>query len=158
MKTFAINLGIAVLWLFLSGRHSALDFLVGFVIGFAVLAVFGKFLNRAEYPRRGLAVARFACVFALEFMKANLIVARTVLFLPKEALHPDFIHYDVTGMEPGEILLLSYCITLTPGTTTVSISDDRRTLVIHALDADDPAATRRQIDERLRKPILRFTR
>lgn len=159
MKALALNLVIAVIWLLLSGGRSTADFFIGFSIGFAMLVAFNAVLPGADdYPRRCLAFVRFALIFAREFVSANLSVARIVLFQRKESLHPNFIRYDVSGLRPGEILLLSYCITLTPGTTAVHVSDDFRALVIHALDADAPDTIRRQIDERLKTPMLRFTR
>jgi multicomponent Na+:H+ antiporter subunit E len=158
MKAFVLNLVIAVIWLLLSQQPSTGVFFIGFALGFVMIAAFSALLDGGDYPRRCLAVTRFVAMFALDFVKANLSVARTVLFQRRESLHPDFITYDLSGMRRGEILLLSYCITLTPGTTTVSVSEDFRTLVVHALDADAPEAIRRQIDRRLRQPILRFTR
>jgi multisubunit Na+/H+ antiporter MnhE subunit len=47
---------------------------------------------------------------------------------------------------------------LTPGTTTVAVSEDQRTLTIHALEAQDEVAVRMGIDRTLRKPMLEFTR
>lgn len=159
MKALALNIVIAVIWLLLSSRRATADFFVGFGLGFVMLAAFNAVLpGAASYPRRCVAFLRFVLIFAREFVSANLSVARIVLFESREALHPNFIRYDVTGMRPGEILLLSYCITLTPGTTAVQVSEDFRTLVIHALDADAPDTIRWQIDERLKTPLLRFTR
>jgi multicomponent Na+:H+ antiporter subunit E len=76
-------------------------------------------------------------VFTWEFLFANANVVWTVLFRSKESLHPNFISYDVAGLKPIEILLLSYCISLTPGSTTVKVTDDFQTLVLHTLDVDD---------------------
>ncbi len=108
--------------------------------------------------RRPLALLRFLFIFAREFLLANLAVARTVLSRKPVALHPDFIQYDLTGLTPNEILLLSHCITLTPGTCSVEVSRDLCTLVIHALDARDPDAVRTGIDQTLKAAILAFTR
>ena len=38
------------------------------------------------------------------------------------------------------IAILANLVTLTPGTCSLHVSDDRRTLYIHALDAPDPGA------------------
>ena len=37
-----------------------------------------------------------------------------------------------------EITLLANLITLTPGTLSVDVSDDRKTLFVHAIDCSDP--------------------
>jgi multisubunit Na+/H+ antiporter MnhE subunit len=110
------------------------------------------------YVRGSLAFAWFVLVFTREFLVANVKVAWAVLFRRRAALHPNFITYDVAGLTPFEILLLSYCISLTPGTTTVQVSEDFQTLILHALDADAPDAIRAGIDRTLKRGILSFTR
>ena len=57
-----------------------------------------------------------------------------------------------------EIILLSHSISLTPGTTSVDVDLEKRELLIHALEADDPAAIVEDIRENLLKPLLGFTR
>lgn len=158
MKALAFNLVLATLWLLLSPRRTTADFFIGFALGFAGLSLFSAVLDTGDYPRRALALGRFVAGFLREFVLANLNVATQVLFRANRALRPDFVRYDVTGLTAGEILVLSYCITLTPGTTMVQISDDFRTLTIHALDAGDPAALCRAIDTKLKEPLLRLTR
>ena len=68
------------------------------------------------------------------------------------------ITYDVAGLSKLEILLLSHCISLTPGTTTIDVAANFEYLTLHVLDAPDPAAVRKGIDETLKRGILAFTR
>lgn len=42
---------------------------------------------------------------------------------------------------PWAVALLAYLTSLTPGSTCLHVSDDRRRLYLHVLDAPDPAAT-----------------
>jgi multisubunit Na+/H+ antiporter MnhE subunit len=158
MKSFALNLLLAVIWLLLSPEPSPAGFALGFAFGFALLAGFRVVVGSGDYIRRCLACARFLGLFTREFLVANVKVAGVVLFHSRESLHPNFITYDVTGLRRHEILLLSYCISLTPGTTTVDITPDFRTLVIHALDADAPEAIRAELDRTFRPALLAFTR
>lgn len=158
MKSFSLNLLIAIIWMLLSAEPSVAAFVLGGLVGFALLAVFHRVLGSGEYLRRGFALARFALVFTREFLVANASVVWIVLFRPNESLHPNFVTYDVAGMKPFEILLLSYCISLTPGSTTVKVTDDFQTLVLHTLDAEDAAAIRARLDRVLKRGILSFTR
>jgi multicomponent Na+:H+ antiporter subunit E len=158
MKSFALNLLIATIWLLLSAEPSVAAFALGGLLGFALLAVFHRVLGSGDYVRRVFAFARFAVVFAWEFLVANANVVWTVLFRARESLHPNFVTYDVAGLKPIEILLLSYCITLTPGTTAVKVTDDFQTLVVHVLHADDADAIRARLDRVLKHGILSFTR
>jgi multisubunit Na+/H+ antiporter MnhE subunit len=158
MKSFALNLLLAVIWLLLAAEPTFAMFVLGLLVGFALIALFPRVLDSDGYVRRVVALGRFALVFLREFVVANANVVGIVLFRSPAALHPNFITYDVTGLTRLEILLLSYCISLTPGSTTVEVTDDFRTLVLHALDAQDPAAVRAQLDRVIKDGILRFTR
>lgn len=158
MRSFALNLLIAVIWLLLSREPDAFVFAIGFFMGFVLLGLFHRVIGSGDYVRRVLAFFRFLLIFTREFIVANATVAWTVLFASRESLHPNFVTYDTSKLTPGEILLLSYCITLTPGTCTIEVTPDFSTLIFHALDADDPDAIRDSIDRRLRNAILAFTR
>lgn len=156
-RCLIMNVLLAVLWLLLLSG-GLVDFGVGMIIGFILLFLFRPILDSAEYTRRVLAVLAFIGVFLREFVASNWSLARAVVFRRDESLHPNFIQFDVSGMQPWEILLLSHCITLTPGTTTVDLVDNGRTLVVHAFDADDPEAVRHGIENTLKSAILRFSR
>jgi len=158
MKALALNLVLATIWLLLSSTRTTADFFIGFGLGFAGLSAFSAVLDTGDYPRRALALLRFVAGFLREFVRANFNVAARVLFYSNDSLRPDFLTYDVADLTRGEILVLSYCITLTPGTTMVQISDDFRTLTLHALDARDADALRRGLDQTLKYPLLRLTR
>lgn len=158
MKSFALNVLIAVIWLLLSAEPSVAVFALGGLVGFALLAGFHRVLGSGDYARRVFALGRFAFVFTWEFLAANASVVWTVLFRARESLRPNFITYDVAGLKPFEILLLSYCLSLTPGSTTVKVTDDFQTLVLHTLDVDDADAIRARLDRVLKQGILSFTR
>ncbi len=158
MKAFGLNLLIAVIWLLLSQAPSPTVFALGFLVGFLFLAAFRTVVGAEDYIRRWAGLVRFLVLFTREFIVANLNVAWTVLFRPPSALRPGFVTYDVSGLSRTEILILSYCLTLTPGTTTVDISPDFKTLVFHALDAHEPEALRAQLDNKLKPALLAFTR
>jgi multisubunit Na+/H+ antiporter MnhE subunit len=100
----------------------------------------------------------FVLYFLRALILANLQLAKTILFERREDLAPGFLTYPVEQLSKLEILVLSHCITLTPGTTTVEISPDFTRLTLHALDARDAGATLRGIRLGLEAPILRWTR
>lgn len=158
MKSFALNLVVAVMWLLLSTEPSVSSFALGFGLGFLLLAVFRSVVGSESYVRRVVAFLRFIVRFAVEFLRANAKVAWAVLFRARSSFRPDFVRYDISDLTRAEILLLSYCVSLTPGSTTVEISDDFKELTLHALDAERPDALRSEIDRTLKHGILAFTR
>ena len=55
----------------------------------------------------------------------------------KPKLRPAIIAYPLTLTTDAQITLFANMITLTPGTLSVDVSDDRRTLFIHTIDLGD---------------------
>jgi len=158
MNSLVLNLVVAVIWLLLSSQPSLRAFIIGLLLGFGLLTLFQRVLGSENYVRRTLALFRFFLVFLREFLLANYVVAKSILFESRDQLCPNFVVLDVAGMRPFEIVLLSYCITLTPGTTSVEMDDAFQTLIVHALDAKDPRAVCDSINRTLRAAILSFTR
>jgi multicomponent Na+:H+ antiporter subunit E len=69
-------------------------------------------------------------------------------------LKPGIFAYPLKVDRDFEITLLANLITLTPGTLSVDVSDDRRTLYVHALDCSDPDQTRQDIADGFERKIL----
>ena len=137
---------LALTWAALQGEISLANLLVGYVVGYVLLA----FLARggvmpptlASRMVHGFGLAAF---FAWELMLANFRVAADVLrgnrFEPAVVAIP----LDVTS--DGEILLLSMLINITPGSVTIDLSDDRRTLYVHVMHMKSADETRREIKD-----------
>jgi multicomponent Na+:H+ antiporter subunit E len=96
-------------------------------------------------------------IFLRELLASAGAVIRAVLSADP-APSPGVVAVPLRLTSPFGITLLANMVSLTPGTTALHVSDDRRTLYVHALDAADPAALRRSIAERLEAPTLRVLR
>jgi len=158
VNAFWVNLGLALLWSFLSPKPSLTTFATGFVLGFAVVAVGRRLFADSDYIGKVWAIVGFLWAFGCEFLLSNLALIRVVLFRRCDQIRPGFLTYDISVLSPVEVQILTHCISLTPGTTTVDVLEDGRTLLLHALDAGNPEMIRRSIDRRLREPLLRCTR
>jgi multicomponent Na+:H+ antiporter subunit E len=158
MRSLVLNVMVAVIWLLLQTSPTLLDFAIGSSLGFLLLFLVRTVLNSGDYVRRVIAANVFVGIFAWEFLRACGQLIRFTLFVPTARLRPDFIIYDVSDLNRMEILLLSHCVSLTPGTCTVDISHDFTRLYLHVLDCPDPAAVRAGIDKTLKRGILAFTR
>jgi multicomponent Na+:H+ antiporter subunit E len=51
--------------------------------------------------------------------------------------------------------LFADMVTLTPGTTSLEVSEDKRTLYVHALDAADPEAAKAALKATLERSVRR---
>jgi len=95
-----------------------------------------RFFKARLYTDRLWAVLKLTLLFIKELIKSNISVLLLVI-RPKLNIHPMFFALPIDLEQDWEITLLSSLITLTPGTVVVHVSDDQRTLYIHAIDVDD---------------------
>ena len=86
--------------------------------------------------RKTRAVVALLWSFAIELLAANWAVVRIVV-RPQLALRPGILAYHTELRTDLAKTWLANMITLTPGTLTLYVSDDRQTLYIHTLDIDD---------------------
>lgn len=115
-------------------------------------------LRKRPFPVRVVGFLVFLLHFLRALVLANLQMAAVVLFKKNADLHPGFIDYPTEGLTKLEILVLSHCITLTPGTTSVEVSPDFTRLTVHALDARDAAGIVDGIRADFERPIQGWTR
>ena len=77
---------------------------------------------------------------------------------PRLRLRPAIIAYPLTLTTDLQITLLANMITLTPGTLSVDVSPDRKTLFIHVLDVADRESVVGAIAAGFETRILEATR
>jgi len=75
-----------------------------------------------------------------EVVVSSIEVARVVL-RRRLVVEPKVVNIDGSGLGPVDLALLGNSITLTPGTLTLDVHEDR--LLVHALTADGAAALER---------------
>jgi len=95
---------------------------------------------------------RYIAMLLWDIGLANLTVARLILG-PTRKLRPAFIHLPVDLENEFAISVLASTISLTPGTVSSDLSPDRKTLLIHALDAESEAAVIAHIKQRYEQPL-----
>jgi multicomponent Na+:H+ antiporter subunit E len=148
---------LALAWLALTGDWSLPA--VAFALGLAWL------LLRLARPLGGAGLRRvrvtrlpgFLLFFLREVLVANLRVAAAVL-APRGRLRPAIVAVPLTLERDAEIALLANLITLTPGTLSLELSPDRRTLYVHAMATPGPDQLRREIQQGLERRMLEVLR
>lgn len=144
MKFLAINLIFTLVWAAISASLTPANLLLGFGVGALSLWLIRRELRPVTYPVRPLRLLLLTLLFFKELAVSATKVAILVL-RSKMALKPGIFAYPLTVKSDFEITLLANLITLTPGTLSVDVSDDRKTLYVHALDCADPGALRQDI-------------
>lgn len=134
MSPAVIVIVLALGWATITGNFSGLNLLFGAAIG----ALAALLLRSAFAPPRALRKLRriisLALLFLYELMVSAIRVAIIVLTPDlKSALRPAIVAVPLTVKSDAEITLLANLITLTPGTLSVDVSDDRSLLYVHVL-------------------------
>jgi multicomponent Na+:H+ antiporter subunit E len=153
MSLYAISILMAVIWATLSGSFTLLNLIFGFVISILTLWLLRERVAGPGYTSRTRRVLSLVLLFLVELAKSAWRVAFLVL-RPNMDLKPGIFAYPLTVKSDWEISLLANLITLTPGTLSVDVSEDRQTLYVHAIDCSDVEAARRDIAEGFEKKIL----
>ena len=145
MNLFAVNIVLAVVWAALTASFTLPSLLVGYVLGFGALwlaqPLFGE---RQGYFLRVWRILRLTGFFLYELVVSSVRVAWDVV-TPKHLSNPAIIEMPLDVKSDFEILLVTNLISLTPGTLSLDVTPDRKTLIVHAMFADDPDALVRDL-------------
>ena len=139
---------LALIWAAVTGSFTLMNLLLGGAIG-AVATLFIR--DKVDQPfilRRLGRIARLVVMFFSELILSAWRVAVLVASPNMHAkLKPAIFAYPLTVTTDQQITLLANLITLTPGTLSVDVSEDRSTLYVHALDIGEKEDTIRSIRE-----------
>lgn len=151
-----ILLWLTAVWVGLWGTLTAANVLGGLALAAALLAL----LPLPEAPSQGRvrwpALLRYLAFFALELVRASLIVVWQVL-RPGGELRQAVIAVDAMGASDLLLTVVANSISLTPGTLTLEVDRERSILYVHVLDVGGPEGVeraRRSIEHLERLAIL----
>ncbi len=133
---FLSNILLTFVWVALTGSFAFLNFLFGFVISFAILWVITIGRSDAKYFKILPKVVAFIFFFLYELIKANIQVAYDVI-TPKFYMTPGIVRVPLDAETDMEITLLANLISLTPGTLSLDVSDDKKVLYVHSMYISD---------------------
>lgn len=157
MHGFVWNCVLALVWGALFADFSPANLALGFAAGYAGLWFAWRGGERGRYFRKVPRLLRFLAFYLKELVVANARVAHDVL-TPRHRSRPAILALPLEASTDTEIMILANLITLTPGSLALDVSDDRRTLFVHAMFVKDAEAYRRSIKEGLERRLLEVLR
>ena len=146
MTLLALHLALALLWAMATGGITLLNLFAGFLVGGAVLHFAGPALGDARYAVRAWRFAALFGFFLRELVVSSVRVAVDVL-RPELTMTPAVVAVPLELDSDVQVTLLANLVSLTPGTLSIDVSEDRSLLYVHAMYGEDPEALRRHIKE-----------
>lgn len=150
------SIGLAFAWAAMSGVATLPNLFAGFAVSWIVVA----WLRRGGGTSPLVRAWRFAGLcgyFVFELVVANLRVAFDVV-TPRHYMRPAIVGIPLDACTDAEITLLANLISLTPGTLSLDVSADRKTLFVHAMYMHDRDALVRRIKSGFERRLLQVMR
>ncbi|MDT0677757.1 Na+/H+ antiporter subunit E [Autumnicola musiva] len=154
---FVSNLLLTLVWVALTGNFNFANYLFGFVLSFIILRVITRGSGTAKYFTIVPKIIIFILYFFYELIKANLQVAYEVI-TPHYRMKPGIVKIPLDVQSNIGITLLANLISLTPGTLSLDVSNDRKVLYVHAMYINDRQEFIDSIKNGFEKRILEILR
>ncbi len=157
MTPFATNLVLAFVWAILNGGFGLPSLLTGFLIGYGVIYVLQPLYNDNRYCSMLFDGVKLILYFLWELIVSSLSVTWDVL-TPVQKSKPALIAVPLSAKTDAEVTVLANLVSLTPGSLSVDITEDRSHLLVHAMFVDDPEAFKMEIKNGMEKRVLEAMR
>lgn len=156
-KPLLLNVILTFVWVALTGSYEFGNYIFGFILSFVAIWVGRKsdpVYNRyfTTLPK----IVSFFFFFIWELIKANLNVAYEVI-TPKWTMEPGIIRIPLDVTTDLQITFLANLITLTPGTLSLDVSEDKKVLYVHSMYVRDKEKFIQSIKNGFEKRILNLT-
>lgn len=159
MSVILLTVVLALGWAAATDSFSAPNLLLGAIVGGLSLWVVRQFVAPARLLPRAARYVGLAWTFIVELLLSALRVARLVIRPDVNAhIRPAIVAFPLTAKTDAEITLLANLVTLTPGTLSVDVSEDRRFLYIHAIHLTDREAFIRELQAGFERQVLEALR
>ncbi len=157
MTAFVWNVFLALIWAAATEHITLGNLAIGFGVGYVVLWFLRPVIGPSNYFRKVRLGVGFVAFLFVELIRANWRVTLDVL-TPRRHMRSAVVAVPLDVQTDLEITLLANLITLTPGTLSLDVSDDRRVLYIHTISLGDPAEFRRDIKDGFERRLLELLR
>ena len=134
---------LAVTWLLLNGKYDIATVSIGLVVSLLISVIFcfncDVFSEMKFTPKALLYLIMYFFVFLGELVKSNFDIARRVVS-PSLPINPGIVEVETKLKSKIGRIVLTNSITLTPGTLTIDIKDDK--VFVHRVEVIDETIER----------------
>ena len=147
---------LALAWTALQGEFTLGNLLTGYLFGYVIIVLLGKGgVIPPTFGKRVSSAVQLGFFLIGQLILANIRIAIDVM-RPRHSIQPAVVAIPLDITKDGEILLLSTLLNITPGSVTIDLSDDRRTLYVHVMHLESAEAMRRDIKRGFERRVHRL--
>lgn len=157
MKLFGINVILSMIWAMLLGEINLGTIASGFILAYFILFTLFRKQAGESYFARGPRLIKFILFYLFELFRSNLVIAWDIV-TPTHYMRPGVIAIPLEAKTDVEITVLSNLITMTPGTLSLDVSEDRKVLYVHAMYIDNVQTLRQHTKDSLERRVLEILR
>lgn len=141
-----------IVWLLLTHRFTVGNLVLAAILAWLIPLGVSRIRTATTPVKKPLKLIAFFGVLLGDIVASNIVVAKQVLGVP-ERLQPGFVAIPLDLKEALPITILASTISLTPGTVSIEITEDRKTLYVHALHVESETELVGRIKHRYEKPL-----
>src|SRR5690606_4012640 len=154
---FLSNILLMFLWVALTGTLSFVNFAFGFVLSFVILRIITVDKEGGKYFKIVPKIIAFILFFIYELILANFEAAYYII-MPLSKLKPGIVGVPLDAKSDMEITFLTNLVSLTPGTLSLDVSNDRKILYVHSMNISDREKFIRKIKNGFERRLLEIVR
>ncbi len=157
MNLFLLNVLLAVGFMMVLEAFTLSGLLAGCAVGYGALWLTRGLYGETTYFTKVGTLFRLTVFFIRALLVSNLRVLWDVV-TPSHISRPGIIRVPLDAKTDLEIMLVANLISLTPGTLSIDVSDDRRFLYVHVMFLDDEKSVLQDLKEGLERRVLEVLR
>jgi multicomponent Na+:H+ antiporter subunit E len=157
MNLFLLNVLLAIGFMIVLDSFTFQSLMAGFAVGFGALWLTRPLYSDISYFRRAATILHLLLFFVKALFVSNLRVLWDVV-TPSQISRPGIIRLPLDARSDLEIMMVANLISLTPGTLSIDLSENRRHLYVHVMFLDDVDTVRRELKQGLEKRVLEVLR
>jgi len=143
MRRLVIVVWLVVVWVTLWEVASWANFLAGTLVAAAVVYLVPPHPSR-PVGFRPLPALRLLVYFLWELVEASAFMAWEVM-TPRNRIGAAVVSVQLTSEMDGVVTAVANMVSLTPGTVTLDVDEDTRTIFVHVLHLKSVEETRRSV-------------
>ncbi len=145
MRTAAVVVVLAAIWVLLWGSASIANVVTGVLVGTAlVMLVPGLRGTQEPLVIRPIAVLRLLGHFATDLVRSNVVLTREII-TRRSRIHTAIVGVELPGCSDELLTAITNMLALAPGTMPVDLTLNPTVLYVHVLHLEDVEQVRRDV-------------